>query len=193
MPANHPHFNPQNSNINPIAINWNQNQLFLLLISKSTFLYCKKNSFGVYYLDKIHEFKHSNGYLLSTNKIKLDVNFIHDFMTHSYWARGIAKEKVKTTIDNTLCFGLYIKDKQIGFTNVITDFSRFAYLCNVYITEEYRGNGLAQWMLDKIFNLEELQVKRWMLGTKDMHPLYRKFGFNSLADPDRMMEYRPKQ
>src|SRR5690242_17660497 len=83
-----------------------------------------KNLIQMYFLDILKEFNHSDGFKLSTDRSKLDLDFIHDFMTHSYWAEGISKEKVQTTIDNTLCFGLYFDDKQIGFTNVITDFSR---------------------------------------------------------------------
>jgi GNAT superfamily N-acetyltransferase len=137
----------------------------------------------------IREFKKEN-YLLSTDRSKLNVPFIHAFLTRSYWAEGISQDKVQTAIDNTLCFGLYENEKQVGFCNVITDFSRFAYLCNVFIIEEQRGKGLSKWMLQNVFEMPELQLRRWMLGTLDMHALYKKYGFHALTEPWRWMEKR---
>jgi len=131
-----------------------------------------------------------DGYLLSTDNQKLDVPFIHEFLTHSYWAERITLEEIQTTIDNSLCFGLYHEGKQIGFANVLTDFARVAHLYNVFIKEEYRGKGLAIWMLGIIFNLEELKVRKWLLGTRDMHRLYAKFGFTPLSAPERLMEMK---
>ena|ERR1017187_2361998 len=141
-------------------------------------------------LNLIKEFE-KNGFTLSTDRQKLDIKFIHDFLTHSYWAEGVSLDSVQATIDNSLCFGLYHEGKQIGFANVLSDFGRVAHLYNVFIIEEYRGKGLGIWMLDIIFHLEALNmVKKWLLATRDMQSLYAKFGFKSLATPDRLMEWR---
>ena len=134
-----------------------------------------------------------DGYILSTDRQKLDVPFIYEFLTSSYWAEGVTIDEIQTTIDNSLCFWLYHEGKQIGFANVVTDFARVAHLCNVFIIEEYRGKGLAIWILGIIFNLEELKVSKWMLGTRDMHGLYAKFGFQGLSAPERLMEKRAER
>jgi N-acetylglutamate synthase-like GNAT family acetyltransferase len=157
----------------------------------------KSNHFSIFESNKKMNYNslikvfEKDGYLLSTDRRKLDIKLIHEFLTHSYWAEGISIENVQITIDNSLCFGLYHEGKQIGFANVLSDFGRVAHLYNVFIVEEYRGKGLAIWMLNHIFNLAELsKVKKWLLGTKDRQSLYAKFGFHVLTMPERLMEMR---
>ncbi|MCB0726707.1 MAG: GNAT family N-acetyltransferase [Ignavibacteria bacterium] len=128
-------------------------------------------------------------YLISTDKSKLDIKVIHGYLTNSYWAKNRPLKISKLTIKNSLCFGLYFKDKQIGYSRVITDYATFAYLADVFILEEFRGKGLSKWMMKIIFDYEDLQnVRRWLLATSDAHGLYEKFGFHALKDPDKMME-----
>ena len=128
-------------------------------------------------------------YLISTDKSKLDIKVIHGYLTNSYWAKNRHLKISKLTIKNSLCFGLYFKDKQIGYSRVITDYATFAYLADVFILEEFRGKGLSKWMMKIIFDYEDLQnVRRWLLATSDAHGLYEKFGFHALKDPDKMME-----
>ena len=128
-------------------------------------------------------------YLISTDKSKLDIKVIHGYLTNSYWAKNRPLKISKLTIKNSLCFGLYFKDKQIGYSRVITDYATFAYLADVFILEEFRGKGLSKWMMKIIFDYEDLQnVRRWLLATSDAHGLYEKLGFHALKDPDKMME-----
>ncbi len=126
---------------------------------------------------------------VSTDKSKLDVSFIQNFLKDIYWEAGRTIDEVQTTIDASVCFGIYKNDNQIGFARVITDFIVFAYLMDVFIDEKHRGNGFSSVLIDSILKEPKLQqVKIWRLATSDAHFLYQKFGFNSLAHPEKMME-----
>lgn len=131
---------------------------------------------------------------ISTSKDKLDINSIHEFLsTKAYWALNIPKSRVQTSIENSLCFGVYHGEKQIGFAKVISDFSTIAYLGDVYIVEEYRGKGLSKWLIETIMTYPKLQgLRRWILLTGDAHGLYRQFGWTDIADPARWMELHNK-
>jgi GNAT superfamily N-acetyltransferase len=126
---------------------------------------------------------------ISTDKSKLDVPFIQFFLKDVYWAAGRTMEEVQTTIDSSFCFGIYLDDKQIGFCRVITDYVVFAYVMDVFIIEEHRGKGYSSILINAMMTEPKLQqVKIWRLATSDAHFLYKKFGFNALAHPEKMME-----
>ena len=126
---------------------------------------------------------------VSTDKNKLNVLFIQNFLKDIYWAAGRTIEEVQRTIDASVCFGIYLDDKQIGFARVITDYVVFAYLMDVFITEEHRGKGYSSILIDGMMKEPQLQeVKIWRLATSDAHFLYQKFGFKALAHPEKMME-----
>jgi GNAT superfamily N-acetyltransferase len=129
-------------------------------------------------------------YLISDDSSRLDVPFIHNFLANeSYWAKNIPLTIVEKSIANSLCFGLYHKQQQIGFARLVTDKATFAYLADVFIVPQYRGRGLSRWLIETIHAHAELQtLRRWMLGTRDAHGLYKKFGWTSLAEPDRFMQ-----
>ncbi len=131
-----------------------------------------------------------NGFTISTDKSRLDVAAIHDFLANSsYWARNVPLATVLKSIENSLCFGVYEGDRQVGFARVITDYAVFAYLADVFILEAYRGRGLAKRLMACIVSHPELQnLRRWMLATKDAHGLYAQYGFNPLSKPERFME-----
>lgn len=135
-----------------------------------------------------------NGFCISTDKKKLDIDSIHEFLsTKAYWCLNIPKVKVMTAIENSLCFGVYQNEKQVGFARVITDYSAIAYLGDVYILEEYRGHGLSKWLIETIMGHPNLQgLRRWILLTKDAHGLYRQFGWTDIADPSKWMEVHNK-
>src|SRR4029078_11350258 len=109
------------------------------------------------------------GYLITTDRSRLDVALIHKFLTtESYWAAGKAIEVVQRSIDNSLCFGIYQQDKQVGFARVVTDFATFAWIADVFVLAEHRGRGLSKWLMDVILAHPELQgFRRWVLATKD--------------------------
>ena len=126
---------------------------------------------------------------VSTDKSKLDVPFIQHFLKDIYWAAGRTIAEVQTTIAHSFCFGLYLGDNQIGFARVITDYVVFAYVMDVFITEEYRGKGYSSLLIDNMMNEPQLKnIQIWRLATTDAHFLYRKFGFKELAHPEKLME-----
>ena len=126
---------------------------------------------------------------VSTDKTKLDVLFIQNFLKDIYWAAGRTIEEVKTTIDTSFCFGIYLDEKQIGFARVITDYVVFAYMMDVFIDSNHRGKGYSSILINAMMTEPQLQqVKIWRLATSDAHFLYEKFGFKSLANPEKMME-----
>jgi GNAT superfamily N-acetyltransferase len=126
---------------------------------------------------------------VSTDKDKLDVPFIQNFLKDIYWAAGRTIDEVQKTIDASVCFGIYLDDRQIGFARVITDYVVFAYLMDVFIAEEHRGKGYSSILIDAMMREPQLQeVKIWRLATTDAHFLYEKFGFKALAHPEKMME-----
>src|SRR5580658_9215207 len=128
-------------------------------------------------------------FIISDEKSWLDAEYIHDYLSNrSYWAAKIPLNTVIKSIEGSVCFGMYAGEKQIGFARVVTDKATFGYLADVFIDENYRGNGLAKWLMEVIMAYPELQgLRRWMLGTKDAHELYKKFGFEQLENPQRVM------
>jgi N-acetylglutamate synthase-like GNAT family acetyltransferase len=132
-----------------------------------------------------------NDFKISTNKDKLDLEVIHDFLTNrSYWAQGRSLETVKRSIENSLCFGMYNKkDNLVGFARVLTDYAVFAYIMDVFILEDYRNQGLGTQLIDFIVKNPTLQgLQRIMLATKDAHGLYEKYGFRITESADKIME-----
>lgn len=127
---------------------------------------------------------------ISNNKNKLDLSFVHHYLSNqSYWAKGRTLETIQKSIENSVCFGVYRDGIQVGFARVITDYATIAHLSDVFIDEKHRSQGLAMKLLEYIFSSPDLQnIYRWMLGTRDAHELYKKFGFSPCAHPDRIME-----
>lgn len=130
-----------------------------------------------------------NQITVSTDKNKLDVPFIQDFLKDIYWAAGRTIEEVQKTIDSSVCFGIYLDNKQIGFARVITDYVVFGYVMDVFITKEHRGKGYSSVLIENMMNEPVLKdIKIWRLATTDAHFLYEKFGFTALENPEKMME-----
>jgi len=126
---------------------------------------------------------------ISTDPSRFDLDVIHGYLARSYWAAGIPRETVERSIAGSLCFGAFDGDRQVGFARVVTDRATFAYLADVFVLEEFRGRGVATRMMEAIVAHPELQnLRRWLLVTRDAHPLYEKFGFRPLEKPDRHME-----
>lgn len=138
---------------------------------------------------KSREYK-KDEFIISTDKEKLQINVIHKFLSTSYWAKNIPFEIVKQSINNSLCFGIYKEGTQIGFSRLITDYTTFAYLADVFVIEQYRGKGLSKWMMQQIIDYPELQgLRTWMLKTADAHGLYQQYGFDKPKFPERVMEF----
>ena len=130
-------------------------------------------------------------YKISTDKDKLDLSVIHDFLSNrSYWAIGRSFETVKRSIENSICFGVYDSlDKLVGFARVLTDYAVFAYIMDVFILEDYRRQGLGKQLMSEIMQHSDLHgLQRFMLATNDAHELYEKYGFKRTVTPEKIME-----
>lgn len=132
---------------------------------------------------------HKQHYTIHNDKSKLDLNRVHHFLKESYWAKNIPFDIFKKSVDHSLCFGVYAGKDQIGFARVISDYTTFAYIGDVYIEPPYRGIRLSKLLMDAIMNHPDLQgLRRWMLATKDAHGPYKKFGFSGIKNPQMIME-----
>ncbi len=124
-----------------------------------------------------------------TDPSKLDVAAIHGYLSRAYWSEGIPRHIVEKAIANSICFGLFHGDDQIGLARVVTDRATYAYLCDVYVLEEFRGKGLGVWLMECVMSHPDLQgLRRFSLATRDAHGLYEKFGFAELKKPQSQME-----
>jgi GNAT superfamily N-acetyltransferase len=132
---------------------------------------------------------HHGPFTISTDPTRLDVDAIADMLSRSYWANTRPREKLERALAHSLVFGLYDGSRQIGLARIISDFAIFAYLCDLIIHEDYRGQGLGRWLLESIHNYPGLQgLRRWTLVTRDAHGLYTQFGWTPLNAPERWME-----
>lgn len=132
-------------------------------------------------------------FVVSTDPERLDLAVIHDFLANeTYWSPGVSREKVARQMQHSLCFGLYTGERQIGFARVISDFTTFAYLADVFVTRPYRGQGLGKWLVQTILAHPELQgLRKFTLNTRDAHGLYRQFGFENDPSPENYLIFRP--
>jgi GNAT superfamily N-acetyltransferase len=131
------------------------------------------------------------GYEISTDPARLDIDAMHAYLTRSYWSPGIPRDIVERAARHSLCFGLYENTggRQVGLARVVTDFATFAYLCDVYVLEEHRGKGLSKWLMREVMAHAALTgARRAMLGTRDAHALYARFGFRAPPDDGVLMQ-----
>jgi len=132
---------------------------------------------------------YKDNFTISTDPARLNVDAICDFLTRAYWALGRPRERTERALNNSLVFGLYDGEKQIGLARVVSDYAIFAYLCDVFIHEDYRAHGLGKWLIETVMSHPDLQgLRRWTLATRDAHELYRQFGWDDLQSPDKWME-----
>ena len=126
---------------------------------------------------------------ISTDADRLDLDMIHRWLSEeSYWAQGRPRELMQRSFDNSICFGAYLEDRQVGFARVVTDRTTFAWLADVFILDEYRGRGYGKALVAAVLAHPELQgLRRWLLATRDAHGLYAQSGFVPVP-PERFME-----
>jgi GNAT superfamily N-acetyltransferase len=128
-------------------------------------------------------------FLVTTDRARFDVDVIHGFLRRAYWSPGVPRATVERAIEGSLAFGLFEHDRQVGFARAITDGATFAYLADVFVLETHRGRGLGVFLMESVMAHPALQgLRRFALATRDAHALYERFGFTSLAAPDRFME-----
>ncbi|MCX6058491.1 MAG: GNAT family N-acetyltransferase [Chloroflexi bacterium] len=132
---------------------------------------------------------HRDQFTISTDPARLDIDVICDFFTRAYWTKGRPRERTESALANSLVFGVYKGAKQIGIARVVSDYAIFAYLCDVFIHENYRAQGLGKWLIETILaHPDLLGLRRWTLITRDAHSLYQQFGFQPFSNPDNWME-----
>jgi GNAT superfamily N-acetyltransferase len=153
----------------------------------------------VYYQDFPLQIFTRGDYLISSDPDKIDIDMVHHYLANeAYWVSDITREMVERFVRYSLCYGVYdhagASSTQIGFARVISDFTTFAYLADVFILSSYRGQGLGKWLVSCILNHNELKnLRKWTLNTKDAHGLYRRFGFQVSPDPQTHMTYHPQR
>ena len=130
-----------------------------------------------------------NGYEISTDPARLDLDVIHGYLREAYWSPGVPRDVVERSIARSLCFGLYAPNcAQAGFARVVTDGATFAWIADVFQLEPHRGRGLGVWLMETVLAHPDLQgLRRILLATKDAHELYERFGFVPLPTPERWM------
>lgn len=130
----------------------------------------------------------NNTLTISTDKEKINIATVYEFLSSSYWAKNRTVQQIESSIKNSLCFGMYENISQIGFARVITDYATFAYLADVFILPSHQKLGLGKWLIDTIFNMDELKnITSWLLITHDAHKLYDGVGFVEYPYPERIM------
>jgi GNAT superfamily N-acetyltransferase len=171
--------------------------------------FLRESSMSINHLFPYQQYERE-GFLISTDPALLDLDVIHNFLTNeSYWSPGIERKKIERYIQYCLCFGVYtikgteikaattpiggdFQYHQIGFARVVSDFTMFAYLADVFILPAHRGQGLGKWLVESVLAHPELQnLRTWTLYTEDAHDLYRQFGFVPEPRPDKHMVFRP--
>ena len=126
--------------------------------------------------------------VVSTDKSRLSLDFIHGFLKDAYWSKGRSRETVELSIQNSLlCFGLYHHGLQAGFARVVTDLTTHFWVCDVFVLEDHRGRGLGTWLMECVVSTPELRGIRGIVATRDAHGLYEKVGFRCPEDPRRLM------
>lgn len=134
---------------------------------------------------------HREPYTISNDPTRLNIPLIYEFLTkNTYWAQNRTFEVVKRSIENSLNFGIYKSDEQVGYARVVTDYATFAWLCDVFVVPEHRQFGLGKWVVDCVINHPDLKpLRRILLATRNAHELYRKYGgFEPIGHPERWME-----
>jgi GNAT superfamily N-acetyltransferase len=132
---------------------------------------------------------HRKNIIISTDPARLDMDAVCDFLSRSYWAQTRPRGKTELAVANSLVFGVYDGQRQIGFARVVTDCSIIAYLCDVFIHEDYRAQGIGKWLVKTILAHPDVKdVRRWLLATDDASGLYRRHGFDTLPEPEKWMQ-----
>ncbi|MBU7315745.1 GNAT family N-acetyltransferase [Paenibacillus oleatilyticus] len=124
------------------------------------------------------EWKHNTlPYRINDCREELQPDVIYALLQTSYWAAHRSKETVLRSFENSLCFGLYYGEAQVGFMRVVTDYATFAWVCDVIVHPDHRGQGLGKSLMQFLVEHPAVQGTRMVLGTRDAHGLYEQYGF----------------
>ena len=137
----------------------------------------------------MHHVYHKDEFVITTDRAALDVDLVHSFLVRSYWARGVPRELVERSIENSLCFGLFEGDRQIGFARLVTDLTHMAHLCDVFVLESHQGRGLGRWLMECVLACPLLEGMRTIsLATADAQDFYLGLGFSQTTRPENQMQ-----
>lgn len=127
-------------------------------------------------------------YRISFDPAEQQLDVIHGFLTTSYWSPGIPRETVARALEHSLTASAFYGDAQVGMARVVTDHATMAYLADVFVLDAHRRQGLARRMIEALSAHPQLQgLRRWILFTRDMHPVYESLGWQRSAHPERLM------
>lgn len=130
-----------------------------------------------------------DGWLVSCDPQRLDLEVIHGFLASAYWSRGIPREIVERALRHSICFGIYVGQRQVGFARAISDHATYAYVADVFVDPEFRGRGLSKRLMEAMLAHPDLRgLRRWGLVTHDAHGLYQRYGFTPIDHPERHLE-----
>lgn len=121
---------------------------------------------------------------------EMDIDAVWNLLRGTYWSPDIRREIVERAMANSIVIGVFDEEsgEQVAYARVVTDRATFAWLCDVIVHEEHRGQGLSVGMLERLIAHPDLQtLRRWMLATRDAHKLYERYGFVQIL-PERWME-----
>lgn len=128
-------------------------------------------------------------FVISTDRNRLDLDVVHDYLARSYWAAGMPRDILERAVENSLTFGIYHDDQQVGFARAITDLATYAYLSDVFVVEEYRKRGLSKWLMECVLEHPDLQgLRRFALFTRDAQGLYERYGFGPARGTSTYLE-----
>ena len=132
---------------------------------------------------------HRENLTISTDPARLDLDAITDMLSRAYWAKGRTREVIARYVQHSLVFGVYDGPRQVGLARIVSDYTTFAWLCDVFILEDYRGRGIGKWLMETVLAHPDLQgLRRILLATRDAHGLYEQYGFKFLESPEKWME-----
>lgn len=126
---------------------------------------------------------------ISTDPARLDLEAVCEFLSRAYWAKDRSPATIELSLKNSLVFGVYDSSRMVGMARVITDYATLAWLCDVFVHEDYRGRGIGKWLMECVLAHPDLQgLRRWLLATTDAHGLYRQYGYKPLENIEWWME-----
>ena len=123
-----------------------------------------------------------------------DYSFIYEKLITTYWGSSRTLEIIEKSFRNSLSAMIYIDNQPAGFGRIVTDYAVFAYVADIYIDTAFRGQSLSKTLMHYFMNHDSLKsINKWMLVTQDAHELYARYGFSSVKQPERYMEYYPNK
>lgn len=128
-------------------------------------------------------------YEIDEDRTRIDFERVHSWLTATYWSPGISRENVERAANNSaMILGAYKEGKQVAYLRVVSDLTRFSYICDVYVDDAHRGQGLARAMVHFVLHHPDFKgMQRWLLATRDAHSVYAGVGFEPLPEPQRWM------